>query len=164
MLVKPIKQHILLGLAIILLLAAGCTNPTESSVPLETLLAAPAEIQIADHSYVLKTFLWRDFMPISPPNGNSLIAIVWITERDSLDIPSNIDATLLWVVNGNEFWETAFSDEDRPPTPSYKLEKVARNGPKWGPHIYVDVIVRVVDGTGTSYLLRAQNQWIGRTD
>ncbi len=41
---------------------------------------------------------------------------------------------------------------------------VARNGPKWGPDIKVDVVVRIVDRAGNEYLLKASNQKIERTE
>ncbi len=43
-------------------------------IPIETLLAAPDTLNIEDQSIVLTTYLWRDFQPLSPPNGKPLIA------------------------------------------------------------------------------------------
>ena len=84
----------------------------------------------------------------------------------SLSFPTTIDATKLYVINGEEIWETKFTDEERPQNLNrkHKLEKVARDGPKWGSGIYVDVIVRIIDGRRNFYLLRASNQYISRTD
>src|SRR5438552_2287407 len=47
--------------------------------------------------------------------------------------------------------------------PSF-FEVVARDGPKWGPGIAVDVVVRLRDGAGHEVLLQARAQWINRTD
>ena len=44
------------------------------------------------------------------------------------------------------------------------LEKIARDGPKWGPGIQVDVVVRLLDKEELFYLLKAENQLIQRTD
>jgi len=41
---------------------------------------------------------------------------------------------------------------------------VARNGPKWGPGVEVDVVVRLRDAAGHGVLLQAPGQLIGRTD
>ena len=133
---------------------------------IETLLSTPEQIEIEGRMYILETYLWRDFMPISPPDGKPLIAIIWVTAIDSLRFPSSIEATKLWVISGEEIWETKFSDEERPQLPhrEHQLEKVARNGPKWGPGIYVDVVVRIIDESRNFYLLRASNQYISRTD
>jgi len=80
-------------------------------------------------------------------------------------ISPDIDATRIWVINDSEVWESTFSDEERPESvPEFKLEKVARNGPKWGPHITVDVVVRVIDSiTDDVFLLKAADQYIGMT-
>ena len=43
-------------------------------------------------------------------------------------------------------------------------EWVIRNGPKWGPHVYVDVIVELVTGPTTAFLLLAKNQLVSRSD
>jgi hypothetical protein len=37
------------------------------------------------------------------------------------------------------------------------------NGPKWGPNVTVDVIVRLRDSTGHAAHLRARGQTIGAT-
>jgi hypothetical protein len=129
-------------------------------------LAAPEQIEIDGREYILETYLWRDFMPISPPDGKPLIALIWVTATDSLAFPSSIDANRLWVINDELVWETEFSDENLPKDPNRKhqLEKIARDGPKWGPNIQVEVVVQVVDGENNTYLLRASDQWIYRTD
>jgi len=45
----------------------------------------------------------------------------------------------------------------------FRIVKIARNGPKWGPGIYVSVIVRLKNKT-KGYLLRADEQLIGRIE
>jgi len=138
-----------------------------STLPIDELLSAPEQIEIEGRKYVLETSLWRDFIPISPPDGKPLIALIWVTATDSLEFPSSIGADRLWVIKDEkEVWETEFSNEERPQEPyrKHQLEKIARNGPKWGPGIQVDVVVRVIDGENNTYLLKASNQWIHRTD
>ena len=144
-------------------LVTGCSIfPEEPSYELDVLLAAPDTVSLGGQEYALETYMWRDFMPISPANGRSLIAIIWVTETDSLSISQEINATTLFVINDDEVWETPFSEEDRPPTPEYKLEKVARDGPKWGPNILVTVVVEI-EMDGSTYLLKASDQYIGAT-
>ncbi len=149
---------------IMVALFTGClTPPEESSYEIDDLLAAPEVVSIGGQNYALETFMWRDFMPITPPGGQPLITIIWVTEVDSLSIPQELNATTLYVINDDEVWETPFSDEDSPPTPEHKLEKVARDGPKWGPDILVTVVVQI-KFDGSTYLLKASDQYIGRTD
>lgn len=146
-----------------LIFACSSSKPSRPTIPIETLLSAPEQVEIEGRKYVLETCMWRDFMPISPPDGKPLIAIIWVTAADSLQFPSSIDADWLWIIKDKKAWQTKFSDEERPQHPN-KLEKVARDGPKWGPKIQVEVVVRLVDRQGKIYLLKASNQWISRTD
>jgi hypothetical protein len=127
-------------------------------------LSAPEQVEIDGRKYVLETYMWRDFMPMCPPDGKPLIAIIWVTAVDSLEIPSSLGANRLWIIKDKEVWETKFTDEQHQPYYDFQLEKIARDGPKWGPKIQVDVVVRLVDKGNKTYLLKASNQWIGRTD
>jgi hypothetical protein len=151
---------------IIYILITGCKLFESSEPSIQDLIAAPEQIEIDGREYILETYLWRDFMPVSPPDGQPLIALIWVTATDSLSFSSSIDASRLWVINGQLLWETEFSEEDRPDNPNreHQLEKIARFGPKWGPDIQVEAIVRVIDGENNTYLLRAADQWIYRTD
>ena len=145
------------------ILFTGCpdSNPTAPLKTLEELLSAPEEVNINGQDYTLSTYLWRDFMP--PSNGSDLMAVVTISEKNSMEIPPGLDATYSWVINGDEVWSTSFSDESRPPTPTYQLERIARGGPEWDTGINVDVVVKIIDGSGEEYLLKVSNQLIQAT-
>ncbi len=159
-------KKLIIFAVILCILISGCKLFESSGPSIQDLLAAPEQIEIDGREYILETYLWRDFMPVSPPDGQPLIALIWVTAIDSLPFPSSIDANRLYIVNDELLWETEFSDEERPQNPNreHQLEKVARFGPKWGPQIQVEVIVRVVDEEDSTYLLRASDQWIYRTD
>ena len=130
----------------------------------EEIVSAPQLVEIASHEYVLETYLWRDFQPISPPDGKPLIAKVRVTAVDEEPFPNDLDADILYVVYGDEVWVSEFSDERPfPGLPEYQLDKIARDGPKWGPGVTVDVVVRLVGG-GETRLLRVSDQMIERTD
>lgn len=134
--------------------------------PVDELLAAPEQIEIEGREYILETFMWRDFMPgpETPPEGKPMIAIIWVVAIDSLLFPSSFDADFLWVIKDDaDVWTTEFEDNETS-IEDNKLKKVARDGPKWGPHIYVDAVVRIVDDEDSTYLLRAADQWVYRTD
>jgi hypothetical protein len=103
-------------------------------------------------------------MPISPPDGKPMIALVRVLEHNGKPIAPDLRLEYLWVVNGSKIWATIFSDETLPPAPENELHGIARDGPKWGPQIQVDVVVGLRDGKGSLGLLRASDQWIGRTD
>jgi hypothetical protein len=149
----------------ICLLTLSCADLFAPSVPLEKLREAPLVIEIQGRQYTLETYLWRDFMPGMNPGGSNLLAVIDITAVDKLPFPADIDSSRLWVLKGDEVWETGFAEEQRPPDQAhlYQLRKVARDGPKWDTGIQVEVVVKVISPGGASYLLRATKQTIGAT-
>lgn len=155
---------------VLMALLAGCSTILEETgpglLPLEQLLAAPDTVTVHGQQLVLRTYMWRDFMPPTPPDGRPLIAIMWVYSADSTALVPGLSADAAWVVNEGEIWDTYFTGEPPPPSEEqrpYRLHSVARDGPKWGPNITVDVIVRVRDADGNSHLLRAPEQGIGAT-
>lgn len=146
----------------------GCSqNPVSAppNIPISQLLASPNTI-VVDGAYLhLTTSMWRSFQPISPPDGTPLTAICYVEGTDTTRVPSTISADAVWIINDGQVWKSWFTDE-LPPTEEVpnRIVKYARNGPKWGPQINVDVIVRVTDGQGHSQLLRASDQYIARLD
>ncbi len=136
----------------------GHTTPTAADVS-----AIPQRIVVSGESLMLETYIWRDFMPIAPPDGRAMTAAISIKTVSAEPFPSNVDADSMWVFNNSQTWETAFTDEARPSDP-HVLSKVARDGPLWQPGAVVDVVVRLKDNSGKTWLLRAANQTVQRTD
>lgn len=130
-----------------------------------TLLSAPLSVEIGGTNLFLTTSMWRDFMPIAPPDGHRLIAIFYVVTSDSSDLPADLTATAGFVVTDDEVWSTRFTGEEPAPSEdqSFQLVAVARGGPKFGPDVYVDVVVRLEDDSGRQVLLRAEDQYIGAT-
>lgn len=131
--------------------------------PIETLLAAPETLVVQYRTLTLSTSLWRDFMPSPDGDHSQLIALVHVEATDLAPLPGGVTADAIWIVSGREVWKSFFSDETRPPDEQKpnRINAIARNGPRWDG--YVDVIVRVFDGQGNAFLLRAGRQYIGRT-
>jgi len=158
---------ILFGLALLSLIAllAACSGSDDShTTPTASdLTSIPQRIVVRGESLMLETYIWRDFMPIAPPDGRAMIAAVSIKTVSANPIPPGIDADSLWMFKNGDIWATAFSGEDRPSDP-HVLSKVAREGPLWEPGTSVDVVVRVRDNSGQTWLLKAANQTIHRTD
>lgn len=149
-------------------LIAGCSllpgkDDGPGDLSLEELRSAPTTISVDGKSLSLSTYMWRDFMPISPPDGKALVAIFVISTADASPIPDGLNADAAWVVNDTNVWST-FLEARQPQHHPYELERTARDGPKWGPNIAVDAVVRVHRADGTSLLLRATDQMIERTD
>jgi hypothetical protein len=121
-------------------------------------------VTIDAHAYSLDAYLWRDFMPISPPNGKPLISINWLILTDSTVIPDNIELKQQYVIFGDSIWIADYDNVTRQ-SPDYKQEKVSRNGPKWGPNVNVDVIAKITDSKANrDYYLKRENVLILRTD
>ncbi len=122
-------------------------------------------IIIGSNTYVLDAYLWRDFMPLSPPNGRPIISINWLRNLDSTLIPDNIDLTKQYVIYGDSVWISDYEIELPPNQIEYKIEKVSRDGPKWGPHIYVDVVSKIHNSdTNEDYFITVKSVYINRTD
>jgi hypothetical protein len=111
----------------------------------------------------LEPYLWRDFQPISPPDGKPLIAVLRVRTTNGAAITPGLRADTAWVVNGPTAWVAAVILEHASSDSTY-FEVVAREGPKWGPGINVDVVLRLHDASGAPVFLRANAQPIHRTD
>jgi hypothetical protein len=111
----------------------------------------------------LYAFLWRDFMPISPPEGKPLIASLEVRTMDSVALPTDLSIEAAFVVLGDEIWssypqvETACSSPDC-------IRAISRQGPRWGPDVTVDVVVQIASGSTPGVLLRQSGVAITRTE
>jgi len=135
-------------------------------IPINQLLSSEDTITGEGRQLCLSTYLWRDFQPISPPDGKPLIALIHIIPTDTAQLPSTIITDAIWIIYGQQIWKSWFENENPPPDPYHpnSISKIARGGPKWGPGVYVTVVVRIKDRNNNSQLLRASNQMIYRTD
>ena len=158
------RLHLLPALAAAVLLLAGCDEPTTTiSTQPRAFANVPATVQVDGHELTLEVSLWRDFQPISPPDGRPLVAILWVKTTDGRPFPAGVTADQVSVVFGDQVW-TAPARKEQPSNQPSVLEVVARDGPRWGPNVTVDVVVRLRGPGGSDHLLRAPDQLIGRTD
>jgi len=120
---------------------------------------------IGENTFVLKAYLWRDFMPSPDLDRDAMISINRLTDINSVKIPDNIRMIQQYVIYGNSIWIANYEKEERPSQPAYIIEEISRNGPKWGPKIYVDVVSKVYDtNTNKIYYIKCKNAYIDRTD
>ncbi len=144
----------------------GCSddpaNPADSTPQLS---AAPTEITIAGARYNLEIVLaWRDFQPISPPDGQPLIVIGRAVRLDSLPITDSLQIPRVFAVFKNEIWDTKPTGESVPGNPPFALSFVLRGGPKWGPGVNIDIIAVIEEASHRSHLLRVDDVFIERAD
>lgn len=123
-------------------------------------------LSIGSNSFALEAYLWRDFQPMSPEDGKPMISINWIICTKSNKIPDNISMVKQFVIYENEIWEANYEDEAPAPSlPAFKIEGISRNGPKWGPGIYVDIISQIHDSkTNKDYYIELKHVYVNRTD
>ena len=165
------KMNSIAGIFIIIIVLSlfGCDkNGTE--IDDEQILQIRSEaidtLIIGANSFVLEAYLWRDFMPVSPKNGRPMVSINWLISTDSVDIPDNIKMVKQYVFYDELIWEVNYVNEvSAPSLPKYKMERISRNGPKWGPKIYVDVISQIYDSnTNKNYYIERKEVYVERTD
>ncbi|MEA2076470.1 MAG: hypothetical protein U9O95_00440 [Candidatus Marinimicrobia bacterium] len=164
------RKYLLIFILLFVLSACFNDDDPEVGITIDATLAqellndAVDTLCIDSLQFILEAYLWRDFMPISPIDGKPLISINWLVNLDSVQVPLNLDMTKQYVILNDSIWISDYSDESRM-TYDYKLENISRNGPKWGPHIEVDVISKITDSTiDTVYFIKAENVVIDRTD
>ena len=155
-------------LALVACLAAcggGSEPPSPSGETAAALRLAPAAADVGGRTYRIETYLWRDFMPgpDASANGRPLIAAVTVSATDRSAIPADVRVDAMWVINGNDVWR-ATPREEQPREDPTRVAVVAREGPRWGPGITVDVVVRLRGANGATALVRAAAQPINRTD
>lgn len=141
------------GLAVVLFVALGCqANPAAPTPTLDELRASPTSTSLDGVRIELQVSLNRDFMPIAPPDGQPLVASVQLPQ------PANaFSVDDVWVLFGSEMWRAT------PERIAGTTTWVARNGPKWGPGVNVDVVARVRSSSNRASLVRAADQPIGAT-
>ncbi|NOY89136.1 MAG: hypothetical protein GXO93_07085 [FCB group bacterium] len=163
-LVKKYLAPLFILLLVIVMSACNkdVSNSDNTHYDIDSLLAAPTSVNINGRQFELSPYLWRDFMPVSPIDGKPMIALMKIFANDSLPLPSSLTPDSLWIINGKRVWATTFSKKEQRFFEDH-LESIARNGPKWGPGIKVDVVIRLKDNDNI-YYLKATDVTINRTD
>lgn len=150
-----------------LVLLAGCVEIAAPGIdtPTElTLRRAPTSIAVGEKILVLRTTLWRDFMPIAPVDGQPMVGIFGVETDDHSPFPAGVSIERAWVLKGSLAWVPELTNDPLyDPAPSQRA-MIGRNGPKWGPAITVEVIVEIELPDGRRRLLRQPNVLIQRTD
>jgi hypothetical protein len=149
----------------ILLFSISCNKQTHT-ISIQKLQSAPDTVTINDRPYVLDVYLWRDFMPVTPPEGKPLQASVKIVPVDTGYVEPNLDANEIWIIHGEKAWAHSLENVGKPGNLQKRkiLEKAAHDGPKWEPGIKTTVIVRITDTEGNAYLLKSDGVMIHRTE
>jgi hypothetical protein len=145
-----------------LLLLVTAHSAESQDYTLAQLRAAPAGAKIHGRIVTLDAYLWRDFMPISPPNGKPLIATVRVQSPEGQSISDKLVVERAWFLNGAEVWSTSPSEVRTVDDGS--IELVFRNGPLWNPGLVVDIAIVVRDSSGGRHLISRREEKIKRTE
>jgi hypothetical protein len=153
-------KHMLLGVVLIAMaLGSGCSKdqvitsptapesviipwvqppPVRPDLTVQQLLSAPDSLRLDSTAIAVGVYLDRDFELFSPPDGTPMAAVVLLS-------PPFSDSTAyvyLWVIrDSSDVWATTTHFNRIEYTGKYNFE--AFDGPKWGPDIYVDVVIGV---------------------
>lgn len=147
-------------------LVAACCGPKCRGRKAVDFSAVPETLSVDGSRLYLTTYLWRDFQPMTPPNGDSLRANVRLLVAAGDPTPEGLAIERFWVLSGKERWEAVPQGNaplEEPASSSWLLDRTVGGGPKWGPGIAVDVVARVVRGD-SAWLVQAKRQPINRTD
>ncbi len=124
------------------------------------LRSSPENLTLADNNLTLGTYIWRDFMPESPPNGSKMIAVGKLTDVDQAPIAQSIALGKQYIINKDEIWMADYQEIKN--DPAYVLEGVVRNGPEWEAGVQVDVVCEF-RYQGEMYRIVAKSQPINAT-
>ncbi|HKQ59217.1 MAG TPA: hypothetical protein VJY35_15250 [Candidatus Eisenbacteria bacterium] len=119
----------------------------------------PTDLSVV--TLTLETYLWRDFMPPTPPEGRPLRGALTVRTMDGSPLPQGLIMSSASVHYQGETW-VASPFGDPSPDPSTMVRAIT-GGPLWGPDVRVDVTVLLVRGR-ERIILNAKNQLIHRTD
>src|SRR5213592_847795 len=72
---------------------------------------APRVVSVDGATLRLEASLWRDFPPISPPDGKPLIAGLRVLAVDGAPIPSTLRVDSVWIYNGAAVWAASVTEE-----------------------------------------------------
>lgn len=158
----------LLLLSIALVSCEGGTKFLAPAMPppisADALRAAPDTLSLVGYQSVITADLYRDFMPVAPPDGDPLVAVITFSLISASDFSGNVTGAYVWVVNGNEVWRAPLEMLDPSRYPHDEVVWRADGGPKWGPGIQVSVILGLmIEGRGLQ-LVRLPDATIGRTE
>ena len=126
----------------------------------EELASVPGAVVLGGVTLTLETYLWRDFMPPSPPEGRPLAARLVVRSSDGSSLPSGLVMTTVSVYYQGQTWLSS-PVSDPSPNPTMYVAR-SSGGPLWGPGVRVNVSVTLVLGR-QRIMLSAKNQYIHQT-
>ena len=119
-------------------LAPSFTNRMPHPTPVE-FRSAPSRLVVNGRIVSVEAELWRDFMPISPPEGSPLAAVVYLSAPAGE--PPAAGELYIWAIRGNEIWRSVMTFSYVDGTRSNARVYQSGGGPRWEPGTTVDVVI-----------------------
>ncbi len=130
----------------------------------EPLMNAAADTLTVDSvTFHLSTYIWRDFQPITPPEGKPLRANIEIVSDPPVAIEQYFEVKQIRLQYQDQVWEVNLDANSTLRRQPGRLKVSLRGGPLWEPGKTVDVIVKLQDPKGDTYWLQANDQPIRST-
>ncbi len=111
-------------------------------------------VEIGGRKFVLEAYAWRDFMPITPPEGKPMMVTVRLVAADSLAFPMGIRLDSLRLVSQKSVWETKLSPRDDV-IRGNTFEQTVRNAPQWEVGDSLTASVRLIAGDTVCWLTKS---------
>ncbi len=131
-----------------------------SCASLDDLQSSPTVIDINGSVFTLDAYVWRDFMPPTTSDGDPMRSTVTLNLISGPEILNEVHLVRQYVVMGDESWAADLYELS---IGSSTYAGTSENGPKWGPNVYVDVILEFTYD-GETYLIRSPNQLIEKVE
>ncbi len=169
---KANHEFLLWGIGLILISLYSCRvqekkAPASDAIqPLQQMAVInqiPDKLFLNGDTLELNVYLWRDFQPISPPEGKPLRIVVKVRDTQGKPLPPDIKLKKVKVLYQDQSWETTLKEMPRPSGTVSEISATAGGGPKLPPDSLVDVIVFLEDGHGKIHRLKALKQRIEKT-
>jgi hypothetical protein len=160
---------VLILLTLVITISAAAPLSKASAPQPGSLDGAAETAQYGSIALRLKVSLWRDFMPVviaegassaDAPSGRPMVAVIQLNAENTAPFPPTLKLECVTLVQGDQVWETKVFEINRDVSGGSLYEFTVREGPRWQPKSFVDVIVRLVDVGGSRVVLTARHQII----
>jgi hypothetical protein len=142
---------VVVGLSLFLA-ACGASPFAPSNLPVPDLQAAPLSVTVDGVSVSVTAYAWRDFMPTTTSPDHSLSVSLTLHVADGAALPSDLTVDASWALNGSTVWVGPSLSEG-----AFQRDPTMRGGPAWDIGSTVTAVLRLRDGRGNTYLLRAHD-------
>src|SRR5258705_8712353 len=127
-------------------LGIGCASNPVAPDPMPSisvLRAAPTTVTLSGETLRLVPYVYRDFQPVSPPDGRAMIAVLHVQTTGGSAFPTGVRVDSAWVVFGQEVWAASVEGGAGGQPGRAMGEGVIRNRAQLGPGGNADGIIAV---------------------